>query len=1517
MIKMQNIGSNHYRVHKEFNGLPPAWATDIPTTFPDITAFDAWTYTTPITNTISNVVVKYGSTLPAWITITNTSSSVTLSGTPDNLSYIGSASFTLTAINNCGYTDQNFSINIINGDLPSWNSTTLSAASVIVFDTYNGSATVTVPVKGPLTSVTETSLPTWATVSYSSSTVSVIGTPNNLNQIQTSTFTLTAINKYGSSNQDFSIEVKNGDVPAWNSSTFSPTSVIIFDSYSGSTTLTVPPKGPLSNVVVKSGTSLPAWATLSYSNSAVSIVGTPSDFDQILTTTFTLTASNKYGSSTDQDFSIEVDNGPLPIWDSRYLSPEATTVFYNLDSRTNVTSPVAITNVTHDSNFPSWASLSYSGNGIIDVSGTPNSINDIGTKTFVLIASNKYGSTSHDSEIIVNSTPIPIWRNSDLSSKSVILSNDYSGYDELIVPNDGPLTSVSVKSGSSLPSWASLSWTGTTVTISGTPNGVSNLGTSTFTLVAANVHGNADHIFDISVKPGVVPVWSSNTILPSSTIRLDPYVGTASVTLPSDGPITSVVVKSGSMPSWSSLSYSGTNVIISGTPSNISDVKTSTFALSTINRYGPSLNHTFNITVIDGVSPVWASDIFSSGLLSVPYSSTVNITSPSNAPLTSVSVVSGSLPSWATLSYNTTSATIAGNTPVGGTSTFTLSATNKYGSTNKAFTLTISSSFLTHFDNFGNSLPYTYIPNLHQVWSGFTKFGTGCSQFNGVSSYLTVPASSLFAPGNGDFTIDAWIRPKLNNSSLIWSQTDTGKDYFIFGIDSSGNVFFGSNPDGTATYINGPAPITVYDWYHVAAVRYNGNVTVYVNGIGGSSVSNTTNLNNTTYIPTIGKRTEASSLYFNGYIDELRYSTIAQWTSNFTLPTTSYSDVSNTSLLLHFNQALTDSSLNNINVTNNNTLLTPLPKFGTACARFNGTGSSISNSTSYPAFVGNITVECWVYVSDFTSDFYIFDNRLSDTDTNGFSIVVSNTTGKIFMYTGSSGNYTSTAMPINSWVHVAFTKNNTDCRIYINGALKATFQNNVNFSDATNIVMGNNWKYTVPSNGFIDDMRISNVARYTTSSFAVPTAILPSDGNTWFLNRFDILNNDVSSNAVQMTFSGKSYAYSKILVSGGQVAAAKFSDGNYLTGETGKPQYKFPGAFTIEAWVFFTPLDKVSNNMIFDCGIIAPNNGGFMIYLSPTGVVGVNTNPSSGGTPWGLTSPAGSVYTNSWVHIAVVRNTSNLISIYVNGTSVASATNSSNFSNGACSIGRRMDTTVRWFNGYMTEFRISNSARYTAAFTPSTTQFTKDSNTNLLLHLSNGNITTDSSDNNLVITNNATTYQPSYNRAGVICPTAKFGIGAAFFDGTSGYIYGMPGSWSRFSGDFTVDCWINPILSNGCIFDTRANNTDSANGICLNMTTDNKLYIYTTTTIYTSTRTISLNTWTHIAIVRVGSTITLYINGTSDGTFTLSTNLSDGYLYFGKSSTPSTVYFGFIDEFRIINSVAAWTGNFTPPTTAY
>jgi hypothetical protein len=81
------------------------------------------------------------------------------------------------------------------------------------------------------------------------------------------------------------------------------------------------------------------------------------------------------------------------------------------------------------------------------------------------------------------------------------------------------------------------------------------------------------------------------------------------------------------------------------------------------------------------------------------------------------------------------------------------------------------------------------------------------------------------------------------------------------------------------------------------------------------------------------------------------------------------------------------------------------------------------------------------------------------------------------------------------------------------------------------------------------------------------------------------------------------------------------------------------------------------------------------------------------------------------------------------------------------------------------------------------------------------------------------------------------------------------------------------------------------------------------------------NTWYHMAIVRNGNTIYVYKDGTQIGTLDVTGITlfnSVGAVGIGSMATGGgNAINGYMDEIRIIKGRAAWTANFTPPTTRY
>ena len=134
------------------------------------------------------------------------------------------------------------------------------------------------------------------------------------------------------------------------------------------------------------------------------------------------------------------------------------------------------------------------------------------------------------------------------------------------------------------------------------------------------------------------------------------------------------------------------------------------------------------------------------------------------------------------------------------------------------------------------------------------------------------------------------------------------------------------------------------------------------------------------------------------------------------------------------------------------------------------------------------------------------------------------------------------------------------------------------------------------------------------------------------------------------------------------------------------------------------------------------------------------------------------------------------------------------------------------------------------------------------------------------------------------------------------------------TGAATYEWWFryNDYVGTQGMLQTRTGG--SANdGFDVSITDSGIIEITTTgTSIFTSTSAIPINVWHHIAIVRLaGSLWTVYINGTSIGTFTFSNNTGEE-IYIGYKGT-DFVFSGNISNFRYCKS-AVYTSNFSVPT---
>lgn len=156
---------------------------------------------------------------------------------------------------------------------------------------------------------------------------------------------------------------------------------------------------------------------------------------------------------------------------------------------------------------------------------------------------------------------------------------------------------------------------------------------------------------------------------------------------------------------------------------------------------------------------------------------------------------------------------------------------------------------------------------------------------------------------------------------------------------------------------------------------------------------------------------------------------------------------------------------------------------------------------------------------------------------------------------------------------------------------------------------------------------------------------------------------------------------------------------------------------------------------------------------------------------------------------------------------------------------------------------------------------------------------------------------------------------STYFDGSGDYLdldFNAIGT-----SDFTIEAWvyITDSSANQLICDFRPTSTDNTTGMNIQFRSDNVLYVGSYNVAYiTGSTTYSDNTWVHVALVRNGSTLTLYGNGISQGSTSHSVNLTSTDMRIGTNRSAASVYNGYIRDFRLVKGAAVYTSNFTPPT---
>ena len=155
--------------------------------------------------------------------------------------------------------------------------------------------------------------------------------------------------------------------------------------------------------------------------------------------------------------------------------------------------------------------------------------------------------------------------------------------------------------------------------------------------------------------------------------------------------------------------------------------------------------------------------------------------------------------------------------------------------------------------------------------------------------------------------------------------------------------------------------------------------------------------------------------------------------------------------------------------------------------------------------------------------------------------------------------------------------------------------------------------------------------------------------------------------------------------------------------------------------------------------------------------------------------------------------------------------------------------------------------------------------------------------------------------------------GSISFNGSQNLSPPSNNALQQLTNPFTVEAWIYPTVVGGVqnsIVSTRTPDVQDA-GWDMFIDTNGKLVWGTRNVRYiTGTTTLTVNTWSHVALVRSSTTsATLYLNGGSQGTATVSATQN----FTNNTLTVGGGYTGSLTSFRLVKGVAVYSGAFTPP----
>jgi hypothetical protein len=203
---------------------------------------------------------------------------------------------------------------------------------------------------------------------------------------------------------------------------------------------------------------------------------------------------------------------------------------------------------------------------------------------------------------------------------------------------------------------------------------------------------------------------------------------------------------------------------------------------------------------------------------------------------------------------------------------------------------------LLHLDGTNGSTTFTDV--YGNTWTGVNGAALSTTNFKfGTASLLSTTNQRITTPDAtqwdfvGDFTIECFVyfntitSMAINTSFLGQTGTVGGASWLLLQCDINNLIhFYASNSVGAYQFAAIGPTVPTGQWLHCALVRSSGIMIAFFQGTSFGSGTLTGTISTNGHPIAIGGDIAAIGEIFDGNIDEVRFSNVARYTSNFTPP---------------------------------------------------------------------------------------------------------------------------------------------------------------------------------------------------------------------------------------------------------------------------------------------------------------------------------------------------------------------------------------------------------------------------------------------------------------------------------------------------------------------------------------------------------------------------------------------------------------------------------------------------------